>query len=57
MERRDLEKKLKDLGWWLERHGGNHDYWTNGELKEAVPRHNEIAEFLAKKILKKAKKK
>lgn len=55
MKRRDLEKKLSNLSWWFDRHGGNHDVWTNGKESEAVPRHNEIKEYLAKKILKKAK--
>jgi len=54
MKRKDLEKKLKALGWWFLRHGGNHDVWTNGSIEEFVPRHNEIAEPLAKKILRKA---
>lgn len=55
MKRRDLEKRLTDLGWRLKRHGGRHDYWSNGDREEAVPRHNEISEVLAKKILKIAK--
>lgn len=55
MKKRDLEKKLSEFGWRLERHGGNHDVWTNGKELEAVPRHAEINEFTAKKILKKAK--
>ncbi|WP_068470558.1 type II toxin-antitoxin system HicA family toxin [Candidatus Protochlamydia phocaeensis] len=54
MKKRDLEKKLSQQGWWLDRHGGNHDIWTNGEIYEPVPRHPEINELLAKKILKKA---
>ncbi|MDD5306276.1 MAG: type II toxin-antitoxin system HicA family toxin [Deltaproteobacteria bacterium] len=54
MKRRDLEKKLTDFGWWLKRHGGRHDYWTNGSDEEAVPRHNEINENLARKILRAA---
>lgn len=54
MKKRELEKKLSNLGWWLDRHGGNHDIWTNGEIYEPVPRHPEINELLSKKILKKA---
>lgn len=42
MKRRDLEKKLAELGWRFERHGGNHDVWTNGKESEPLPRHNEI---------------
>ena len=38
----------------LLRHGGSHDVWTNGQEEEPVPRHAEINENLARKILKKA---
>jgi len=55
LKKRDLEKQLKKWGWYFKRHGGSHDYWTNGEMHEAIPRHSEINEMLAKKILKKAK--
>lgn len=55
MKRRDLEKKLAELGWKFARHGGSHDVWTNGKETEPVPRHNEINEYLAKKILRKVK--
>ncbi len=54
MKKRDLEKKLLKFGWRFDRHGGNHDIWTNGTIFEPVPRHNEINEMLAKKILRKA---
>lgn len=54
MKRRDLEKKLRERGWELVRHGGNHDVWSNAEgtKSEYVPRHSEINEHLAKAILK-----
>ena len=55
MRKRELEKKMKALGWWLKRHGASHDVWTNGEESEPIPRHAEIVELLAKKILKKAR--
>lgn len=54
MKKQDLEKKLSKVGWWLDHHGGNHDVWTNGKIFEPVPRHTEVNELLAKKILKKA---
>jgi hypothetical protein len=54
MKRRELEKRLVRLRWWMKRHGGRHDYWTNGSDEEAVPRHAEINEILARKILKSA---
>lgn len=52
MRRRDLHKRLKVLGWCMEREGGRHEIWTNGQITEAVPRHAEINELLAKKIIK-----
>ena len=55
MKRRDLEKGLQELGWYFERHGGSHDLRSNGNESEPLPRHNEINEYLAKKILKKAR--
>jgi predicted RNA binding protein YcfA (HicA-like mRNA interferase family) len=54
MKRRDLEKKLRALGWLLVRHGSRHDVWSNGERDLVVPRHNEINEYTAKAILKEA---
>lgn len=56
MKRRDLERRLKDAGWSFLRHGGNHDVWSNadGEV-EAIPRHSEINENLARAILRRAK--
>jgi len=42
------------LGWYLLRQGANHEIWTNGEITEPIPRHREINENLAKKIIKKA---
>jgi predicted RNase H-like HicB family nuclease/predicted RNA binding protein YcfA (HicA-like mRNA interferase family) len=57
MKRRDLEHQLSKLGWWLSRHGGGHDIWTNGKESEQVPRHNEINEYLAKKIPQESKRK
>lgn len=57
MKRRELEGRLRALGWLLLRHGGSHDVWTDGERLEYVPRHAEINESLAQKILKKAESK
>lgn len=55
MKKKDLERELVRLGWRLKREGGNHEIWTNGEDTEPVPRHREINELLAKKILQVAK--
>ncbi|HNU90823.1 MAG TPA: type II toxin-antitoxin system HicA family toxin [Spirochaetota bacterium] len=42
-------------GCYLKREGGSHSLWINptSGIIEAVPRHNEIKEPLARKILKK----
>lgn len=55
VKKRELEKSLRKLGWELLRHGGAHDIWTDGERQEAVPRHPEINERLARAILRRAK--
>jgi mRNA interferase HicA len=55
MKKRDLERKLTEYGWYLLRQGNRHEMWTNGTMTEPVPRHSEIAEMLAKKIIRKAK--
>jgi len=52
LKRKALERKLIEAGWWLKRHGTRHDVWTNGDLNEGVPRHTEIHDQLARKILK-----
>lgn len=54
MKQADLVKKLKQAGFWLERHGGNHDIYINGAVEVQVPRHREIKENLARRILKDA---
>ena len=52
MKRRDLERTLRQLGWYFLRHGGKHDVWTNGTREEAIPRHSEINEKLAQALLR-----
>lgn len=56
MKKRDLEQALREAGWWLLRQGGNHETWTNGTEIEQLPRHREIGEGLAQKILKRVRK-
>jgi mRNA interferase HicA len=53
MKRRDLERRLRIAGCILKREGASHSIWINPVtgVKEAVPRHNEIKEPLARKIL------
>jgi len=52
MKRGDLIRHLKEFGCVLKREGAGHSLWVNpktGEM-EAIPRHNEIKNQLAKKI-------
>lgn len=53
MKRRDLIKKLEAAGFEFKEHGGNHDTYKRGSDIEQVPRHREINEITAKRILKK----
>jgi mRNA interferase HicA len=54
MKRKELEKKLRKAGCYLKREGAAHSLWINSQtgVVEAVPRHTEIKELLAQKILK-----
>lgn len=54
MKRRELEKRLRRAGCYLKREGSAHSLWINPKTGtiEAIPRHNEVKEFLAKKTLK-----
>jgi mRNA interferase HicA len=54
MKRRELERRLAALGWALQRHGRKHDLWIRGERQEAVPRHHDVNERLARAILARA---
>jgi mRNA interferase HicA len=54
MKRRDLERRLRVAGCYLKREDASHSLWINSKngVVEAIPRHEEIKEPLAKKILK-----
>jgi len=54
VRRRELERRLRSLGWCFLRHGGSHDVWTDGERLEYIPRHAELNELLARRVLAKA---
>ena len=57
MKRRDLEKKLTELGFTFERNGGDHDIFASKSgIWVSVPRHRDINEITAKKILKEARR-
>lgn len=58
MKRRDLLKRIakaadsKDIEWVLVRTRGGHDiYWLGQSVQVSVPRHNEINEITAQKIM------
>ena len=57
MKRTDLVKHLNKIGCILLRHGGRHDIYHNPVTgnSEPVPRHPEINEVLARRIIKKLK--
>ena len=54
MKRFDLIRIIEKNGAVLVRHGANHDWYKNHStgIAEAVPRHREIKDLLAKKIIK-----
>jgi mRNA interferase HicA len=54
VKRVDLVKQLEQAGCKLLRHGAKHDIYHNPEfgISQPVPRHREINERLAKKILR-----
>lgn len=54
MKRRDLERRLRHAGCYLKREGGQHSLWINPRtgIVEAIPRHAEVKEPLARKVLK-----
>lgn len=52
MKRESLLRHLRVHGCYLKREGGAHSLWSNpntGKV-EAVPRHTEISDILARKI-------
>lgn len=52
MKTRDLIKLLEKNGWTLKRHGGNHDIYEKDGVTEAIVRHKETDEDLAKTIIR-----
>jgi len=54
MKRIDLIKALDSSGCVLIRHGAKHDWYQNPAtgVTQAVPRHREIKEHLARRILR-----
>lgn len=52
MHYRELVKLLEENGWYIKREGGNHTLYTDGVKTVPVPRHREINERLARRIIK-----
>ena len=54
MKRTELIRKITELGAALERHGAKHDWYIKKEtnIGQAVPRHTEIKETTARRIIK-----
>ena len=52
MKRRDLIELLEKNGWSLKRSDGKHDVYCKDKNREAIPRHREIDERLAKAIIR-----
>jgi len=54
MKRVDLIKKLEEMGCEFVRHGGRHDWYRNPStgVSQPVPRHREIGENLARRIIR-----
>ncbi|MBN2542092.1 type II toxin-antitoxin system HicA family toxin [bacterium] len=54
MNRKKLIKKIESMGCLFIRHGGNHDWYKNplSGKSQPIPRHNEIEDGLAKRIIK-----
>jgi mRNA interferase HicA len=56
VKRRDVIRRITDLGAILDREGAEHTIYRNPRtgMLIAVPRHNEINEVTAKKIIRDA---
>ena len=54
MKQKDLINRLVEAEFVLKRHGGEHDLYVRNGVTVVVPRHAEINEITAKKILKSA---
>jgi len=54
MKRRDLIKRIEGFGCQLLRYGGKHDIYHNPKTgaTQPVPRHKEVNEILARKIIR-----
>ena len=53
VKRRDLIILFEKKGWYTLRDNGSHEIITDGANTEAIPRHREINEMLAKALIRK----
>jgi mRNA interferase HicA len=49
-KRKELIKYLESNGAYLAREGRRHSIYQKGKYRTEIPRHNEIVDFLARKI-------
>ena len=54
----ELLKRLRSIGCYLKREGRSHSLWCNPKTGhiEAIPRHREISERLAEKVIRSMEK-
>jgi predicted RNA binding protein YcfA (HicA-like mRNA interferase family) len=54
MKRVDLIRQIESIGCILIRHGAKHDWYRNPNtgVSQPVPRHREVGEILARKIIR-----
>ncbi len=54
--RREIERRLEREGWYLVRHGGNHDIYEHPYFQARIqlPRHNTFTNGVARRIAKTA---
>jgi hypothetical protein len=54
MKRVDLIRKIESFGCQLVRHGAKHDWYRNPNtgVSQPVPRHREIKDHLARRIIR-----
>ncbi len=54
MKRVDLIREIEKFGCVLIRHGAKHDWYRNPQtgISQPIPRHREIKEHLARKIIR-----
>ena len=58
MKHNELVRKVRGAAkragrdWWLVREGGDHEYWMCGATKVAIPRHREVGDRTAVRVLR-----